>query len=205
MEQEFLFNSRGIKVPLSKVSETDKAQNDLVLESVQQAKNLSAAHDDFKRTVFTYINNFIAEVGHKYGVEIGGKKGNITLTSYDGKSRIKVGIADNITFGPEILAAKELIDSVINELLDHVGEEAQLIKDIAQDAFETNKDGQYSKAKIMNLRSKYREGHKSDEWAAAMKALDDAFILSSTKTYVVFHEKDEWGKWHQIPLVSKSL
>ncbi|MBQ4860479.1 DUF3164 family protein [Pseudoalteromonas sp. MMG013] len=205
MEQEFYTNRSGYKVPANKVSDNDKAQNTLVLELVQRAKQLSAEHDDFKRGVFTRVNDFIADMAHSYNVEIGGTKGNITLTSFDGKSRIKVGVADDVSFGPEILVAKELINGVVNELLDHVGAEAQLIKDIAQEAFETNKEGQYSKAKIMNLRSKYRYSHESDEWAEAMKAIDDAFILSSTKTYVLFHERNELGKWIQIPLVSKSL
>ncbi|MAD90288.1 DUF3164 family protein [Pseudoalteromonas phenolica] len=205
MENEFYTNSRGFKVPADKVSDNDKAQDALVLDLVQQAKQHSAAHDEFKRSVFTRVNDFIADMAHSYNVEIGGKKGNITLTSFDGRSRIKVGVADDVNFGPEIIVAKELINNVVNEMLDHVGDDAQLIKDIVQDAFETNKEGQYSKAKIMNLRSKYRYSHDSDEWAEAMKAIDDAFIFSSTKTYVLFHERNELGKWIQIPLVSKSL
>lgn len=205
MENEFYTNSRGFKVPAYNVSDVDKAQNKLVLDMVQQAKQLSAAHDEFKRSVFSGVNDFIADMAHSYDVEIGGKKGNITLTSFDGRSRIKVGVADDVNFGPEIIVAKELINNVVNEMLDHVGDEAQLIKDIVQDAFETDKEGQYSKAKIMNLRSKYRYSHDSDEWAQAMKAIDDAFVFSSTKTYVLFHERNELGKWIQIPLVSKSL
>ncbi|MCF2910763.1 DUF3164 family protein [Pseudoalteromonas sp. DL2-H2.2] len=205
MEQEFLINRSGYKVPLDKVSDNDKAQNSLVLELVKTAKQLSAEHDSFKRDVFTRVNDFIAEMAHSYNVEIGGKKGNITLTSFDGKSRVKVGVADDISFGPEILVAKELLNGVVNSLLDQLDDEAQLIKDIVGNAFETNKEGQYSKSKIMELRSKYRYSHKSDDWAAGMRAIDDAFIFGSTKTYVRFHERNELGAWIQIPLVSKSL
>ncbi|KZN57634.1 hypothetical protein N473_07090 [Pseudoalteromonas luteoviolacea CPMOR-1] len=205
MEQEFLFNSRGYKVPVSKVTDSDKAQNAMVIKLVQRAKQLSLEHDEFKRSVYSQVNDFIADMAHSYDVEIGGKKGNITLTSYDGKSRVKVGVADNISFGPEILVAKELFLGVVNGLLDQLDDEAQLIKDIVMNAFETDKEGQYSKTKIMELRSKYRYSHKSDDWAAGMQAIDDAFIFGSTKTYVLFHERNELGAWVQIPLVSKSL
>ncbi|TQF69582.1 DUF3164 family protein [Pseudoalteromonas luteoviolacea] len=205
MEQEFLINRSGYKVPLSKVSDSDKAQNEIVIKLVQRAKQLSLEHDEFKRSVYSQVNDFIADMAHSYDVEIGGKKGNITLTSYDGKSRVKVGVADNISFGPEILVAKELFLGVVNGLLDQLDDEAQLIKDIVMNAFETDKEGQYSKTKIMELRSKYRYSHKSDDWAAGMQAIDDAFIFGSTKTYVLFHERNELGAWIQIPLVSKSL
>ncbi|MBD1584863.1 DUF3164 family protein [Pseudoalteromonas sp. S16_S37] len=205
MEQEFLINRSGYKVPANKVSDNDKAQNTLVLELVQRAKQLSAEHEDFKRGVYSQVNDFIADMAHSYNVEIGGTKGNITLTSFDGKSRVKVGVADDISFGPEILIAKELFLGVVNGLLNKLDDEAQLIKDIVMNAFETDKEGQYSKTKIMELRSKYRYSHKSDDWAAGMEAIDDAFIFGSTKTYVRFHERNELGAWIQIPLVSKSL
>ncbi|MCF2829805.1 MULTISPECIES: DUF3164 family protein [Pseudoalteromonas] len=205
MEQEFYINRSGYKVPADKVSDNDKAQNALVLELVQRAKQLNAEHEHFKRGVYSQVNDFIAEMAHNYNVEIGGAKGNITLTSYDGKSRVKVGVADDISFGPEILIAKELFLGVVNGLLEKLDDEAQLIKDIVMNAFETDKEGQYSKAKIMELRSKYRYSHKSDDWAAGMEAIDDAFIFGSTKTYVRFYERNELGAWIQIPLVSKSL
>ncbi|CAM4173474.1 DUF3164 family protein [Pseudoalteromonas byunsanensis] len=205
MEQEFYINRSGYKVPASKVSDNDKAQNALVLELVQRAKQLNAEHEHFKRGVYSQVNDFIADMAHSYNVEIGGAKGNITLTSFDGKSRVKVGVADDISFGPEILIAKELFLGVVNGLLEKLDDEAQLIKDIVMNAFETDKEGQYSKAKIMELRSKYRYSHKSDDWAAGMQAIDDAFIFGSTKTYVRFYERNELGAWIQIPLVSKSL
>ncbi|MBQ4852863.1 DUF3164 family protein [Pseudoalteromonas sp. MMG012] len=205
MEQEFYTNRSGYKVPANKVSDNDKAQNTLVLELVQRAKQLNAEHENFKRGVYSQVNDFIADMAHSYNVEIGGAKGNITLTSFDGKSRVKVGVADDISFGPEILIAKELFLGVVNGLLEKLDDEAQLIKDIVMNAFETDKEGQYSKSKIMELRSKYRYSHKSDDWAAGMQAIDDAFIFGSTKTYVRFYERNELGAWIQIPLVSKSL
>jgi len=205
MEQEFFTNNRGYKVPADKVSDNDKAQNGLVLDLVLRAKQLSAEHDDFKRETYTRVNDFIADMAHSYDIEIGGAKGNITLTSFDGKSRVKVGVADDISFGPQILVAKELFLGVVNGLLDQLDDDAQLIKDIVMNAFETDKEGQYSKTKIMELRSKYRYSHKSEEWADGMRAIDDAFIFGSTKTYVRYYERNELGAWIQIPLVSKSL
>jgi len=205
MEQEHLVNRQGFKIPLDKINESDKLQNTLVSKMISEAKALSAMHADFKRTCFSDINDFVAMLAKTYEVEIGGRQGGITLSSYDGKERVKLGIANDIAFGPEIIAAKELINAVVNEQLELLGDDAKLLIAIIQDTFETNNEGNFSKAKIMNLRSKHRLSNDSDEWANAMQALDDAIIVGSTKTYILFHERNDVGAWVQIPLVSKSL
>ncbi|WP_046007023.1 DUF3164 family protein [Pseudoalteromonas rubra] len=202
-ERTFLINARGFQVPLDKIAPQDIEKHDLVTRVVGDAEALSELHDEFKRKVFGDVNEFVAELAHKYNVEVGGAKGNVTLTSYDVKHKVEVGVADQITFGPEINVAKELIDKVINEKLESLGED-QLLRDVTQDAFSTNSDGNYNKARIMALR-KYRMASDSEDWTAAMQALDDAIILSSTKTYVRFYKRNAQGGWVHIPLVSKSL
>ncbi|MBQ4851028.1 DUF3164 family protein [Pseudoalteromonas sp. MMG012] len=202
-ERTFLVNPRGYEVPLNKVATYDIEKHDLVNSLVDEARALSELHDEFKRKVFKNVNTFMAELFANYNVEIGGTKGNVTLTNYDSKRKVEVGVADQITFGPEINVAKELIDKVINEKLETLGED-KLLRQIVQDAFSTNSDGNYNKARIMALR-KYRLASDSEDWAKAMQALDDAIILSSTKTYVRFYERNAQGAWVHIPLVSKSL
>lgn len=203
IERTFLVNPRGYEVPLDKVAEHDIAKHDLVNGFVDEAKALSELHDEFKQKVFKRVNSFIAELAATYDIEVGGAKGNVTLTSYDAKRKVEVGVADQITFGPEINVAKELIDKVINEKLETLGED-KLLRDVTQDAFSTNSDGNYNKSRIMALR-KYRLASDSEDWANAMQALDDAIILSNTKTYVRFYERNAQGGWVHIPLVSKSL
>jgi len=205
MQDDYLINRQGFKIPLAKISTSDKLQNSLVNVMVEEAKVLSELHAEFKRKCFSDIHDFIGVLAQEYEVKIGGKQGGVTLTSYDGRLRVRLGVAPEIAFGPEIIAAKELINSVINEQLKLIGDEAKLLIAIIQDAFETNNEGNFSKAKIMNLRSKHRLSNDSESWAKAMKALDDAIIIGSTKTYILFHERNEVGAWVPIPLVSKSL
>ncbi len=202
-EDQYLKNSRGFEVPVNKIAESDLLKNELVCIMVEDAKALSELHDEFKRKVFNQVNDFISKLASMYQVEIGGAKGNVNLTSYDGRKKVEVGVADQITFGPEINIAKELIDLVVNEKLESVGDD-RLLREIVQDAFSTNSDGNYNKARIMALR-KYRLASDNENWATAMQALDDAIILSSTKTYVRFYERNLQGAWVHIPLVSKSL
>lgn len=197
----FLLNNRGFQVPLTEIKAQDLLKHDLVMELTAQAKEQSKAHEDFKRKVFSEVNDLIALVASDYNVSIGGAKGNISLTSFDQKKRITVGIADQISFGAEIDIAKQLITEVIEEEL---ADTSSFIAQLMRDAFEADKQGQYNKNRILALR-KYRDSNKSDKWTNAMKALDEAIICSDSKTYITFQERNIQGAWVQIPLVSKSL
>lgn len=197
----FYTNSRGYKVPEDQMTAQDILKHELVVDKIAKAKALSQMHDDFKREVFSDVQDFISLIADEYNVKIGGIKGNITLTSFDGKSKIAVGIDDQISFGPEIDIAKQLITQVIE---DELADTSSFISDLMRDAFEADKQGQYNKNRILALR-KYRNANDSDDWASAMKALDDAIIAGSSKTYIRFFETNEFGKWIQIPMVSTSL
>jgi len=197
----FLINSRGFRTPIDDIKPQDLLKNDLVIKLANEAKALSKAHDDFKRNVFSEVNDLIALVAGEYNSTIGGAKGNVSLTSYDQKLRIQIGIADQISFGAEIDIAKQLITEVIE---DELADTSSFIAQLMRDAFEADKQGQYNKNRILALR-KYRDANKSDKWEMAMKALDEAIIASDSKTYITFQERNIQGAWVQIPLVSKSL
>jgi hypothetical protein len=198
---KFLMNSRGFQTPISEIKPQDLLKHDLVTELTNQAKEQSKAHEDFKRKVFSEVNDLIALVADEYEVSIGGAKGNVSLTSFDQKKKIQVGIADQISFGTEIDIAKQLITEVIE---DELADTSSFIAQLMRDAFESDKQGLYNKNRILALR-KYRDANKSDKWSNAMKALDEAIICSSSKTYITFQERNIQGAWVQIPLVSKSL
>lgn len=198
---KFLLNNRGYQVPVEEIKPQDLLKHDLVTELTKQAKEQSKAHEDFKRKVFSEVNDLIALVAGEYNVTIGGAKGNVSLTSFDQKKKIQVGIADQISFGSEIDIAKQLITEVIEEEL---AETSGFITQLMRDAFEADKQGHYNKNRILALR-KYRDANKSDKWSNAMKALDEAIICSGSKTHITFLERNIQGAWIQIPLVSKSL
>lgn len=198
---KFLINSRGFQTPIDDIKPQDLLKHDLVTALTEQAKSQSKAHEDFKKKVFSEVNDLIALVANEYDVSIGGAKGNVSLTSFDQKKKIQVGIADQISFGAEIDIAKQLITEVIE---DELADTSSFIAQLMRDAFESDKQGLYNKNRILALR-KYRDANKSDKWSNAMKALDEAIICSDSKTYITFQERNVQGAWVQIPLVSKSL
>src|SRR3546814_9855969 len=71
--------------------------------------------DLFKGHTFEDVNGLQALIAQEYGVTVGGLKGNITLTSFDGCEKVQVQVADLIEFGPELQAAKALVDECLSE------------------------------------------------------------------------------------------
>jgi hypothetical protein len=121
----------------------------------------------------------------QYGVKSGGKKGNITLTSYDGKYKLLRQMQDKITFGEQLMAAKSLIDECVHEWAANASDN---IKALVNHAFQTDKEGKINTARVLSLR---RLDIKDEKWQQAMQAIADSMQTASTKPYIRFYERNE--------------
>ena len=65
------------------------------------------------------------------------------------------------------------------------------------DAFQVDKSGKINTARVLGLRC--LEIHDPD-WQKAMQAITESIQISGSKQYLRFYERDEQGKYHQIPL-----
>ena len=128
-----------------------------------------------------------------YGVEIGGEKGNVTLTSYDGTLKVVRSRADEIAFTEEVRVTRELCFRCIEKW--SAGANANLAT-LVRKSFETDKDGHLSASKILSLRSYEITGDA--DWDAAMAALDGAVQVIGSRQYVRFYRRGADGKYAQV-------
>ncbi|WP_219079388.1 DUF3164 family protein [Vibrio parahaemolyticus] len=83
---------------------------------------------------------------------------------------------DNITFGPELQIAKQLIDEYLRGLTEGANDE---LKVFVNDVFEVDKQGKAEqKRRILDLRQ-YNIDHPL--WLEAMAAIADSISIASTK------------------------
>lgn len=190
----FRINAQGNLIHESNIKEIDLARDELVIEHITKAMELGKQVAAFKKEVLESIQAFTELSAEKYGAKIGGKKGNITLTSFDGRYQILRCIADNISFDERLQAAKSLIDECFQDWTKDARSELQTL---IHSAFETDKKGNLATHKILALRSIKIEDPK---WVRAMEAISDAITVSSTKTYVRFYERTDSGQYLQISL-----
>lgn len=190
-------DANGSLIPVSKIKDIDKDRSKTVAELCAQAKAESTRLAGFKLTAVDHLNAFIERSAAEYGVELRGAKGkgNVTLTSFDGRFKIVRQMSETITFDERLQAAKVLIDECIQSWSK--GSNVN-IKALVNDAFQVDKAGKISTGRVLGLR---RIDITEEKWLKAMQAISDSMRVASTKSYVRFYERDDAsGEYFPISL-----
>ena len=176
-------DAQGKLVPVDMIKDIDKQRDELVLGLVKEAQQQHEALVKFKSGAMSNIQKFIDESGKKYGVKMGGNKGNVTLLSFDGRFKVQRSIAEYLVFDERLQVAKELIDQCIHEWTEGSRSE---IRVLINDAFQVDKEGKVSTTRILGLK---RLDIKDRKWKKAMQAISDSIQVSGSKSYVRVYER----------------
>jgi hypothetical protein len=178
-------DANGSLVPVGKIKEIDKQRTQCVTELAEAAKKASAQLIAFKLTAMNAVQEFVDASLALYQVKQGGKKGNITLITFDGRYKIVRSMRDAVTFDERLQAAKALIDECVKAWSKGSNDN---IKVLINNAFQVDKQGSVNTARILNLRTLKIDDEK---WLRAMQAISDSMKVASTKPYIRFYELDE--------------
>jgi Protein of unknown function (DUF3164) len=191
----YLRDAKGALVPLATVKASDLLMDELVRSVTLAAKAVSTTIREFKSATFEQVGGFQALLAQDYGAAIGGKKGNVTLTSFDGCRKIQVQVSDLIEFGPELQAAKALIDECLSGWAKESGAELQAL---VNRVFSVDKQGQINHAELFML---LRVEIQDVRWQRAMQAIRDSIRVIGSRQYVRFYERDTPdGAWRAISI-----
>lgn len=191
----YWINAAGDLVREENVKPADKLEDQLVRELAEKAKTLSLEIAKLKREALENAAEFRALVMEQYDVKKGGKGGNMTLTSYDGKLTLQVAVSQTLAFGPELHAAKALIDNCVERWSEGSNDNIQTL---VNHAFQVNKEGRIDTARVLGLR---RLEIVDEEWQGAMEAVSDALRITGSTTYLRFYQADQdTGAKTPIPL-----
>ena len=190
----YMENAQGHLVPVDRIKEIDLTRHELVMEKVARALELQKQLSDFKAEIMGDIEAFIQLSAEKYQAAVGGKKGNVTLASFDGRFQIKRQISEFLTFDERLQAAKALIDECLKTWTQGSPSELQAL---VNDAFQVDKEGRINTGRILGLR---RLDIDDDRWARAMQAISDSVQVRDVKAYFRIYERDEHGHMRAIPL-----
>lgn len=181
----------GRLVPESLIKPIDRTRDELVKELAKKALLVSAGLREFKTYVQADIAAFVELSAEQYGVTLGGKKGNLTLYSYDGAFKVQVAIAEHMVFDERLQAAKQLIDECIIAWSQGSRDE---IKVLVQSAFQTDKEGKINTGRVLALR---RLDIHDKKWQKAMQAIGESLQVVGSKEYVRFYERVGSGDQYQ--------
>lgn len=181
----YMRDSGGRLVPLANVGPIDKLMDEQVRKIIGFADALSAQISRFKGHTFDDIGSLQALIEQDYATKkgLGGRKGNMTLTSYDGTLKVQVQVQDRLEFGLELQAAKKLVD----ECLLHWTEDARdELRALVTRAFDVDKEGNINRSEIFRL---LRVSIDDERWVRAMEAVHASIRVIGSKTYMRFYRR----------------
>ncbi len=191
---QYKADARGNLVPVANIREIDLLRDELVMGIV--ARHLACVDQmvEHKHRSLDDITAFQQLSAERYDVNIGGKKGNITLPSFDGRYRVQLAMQDTLTFDEGLMAAKVLIDECIREYAE--GSRPELLT-IINAAFDTDKAGNISTTRVLGLR---RLKIDDPKWQRAMDALSDSLQVHTSKAFVRVYRRQENDEYTLINL-----
>jgi len=188
-------DASGNLIPESKVKDIDKLRHQVVTDLCHMAKQRRDGLAEFKVKAMQEVAALVATSMEQYGVKTGGEKGNVTLTSFDGKYKLVRQMQDRLVFGEQLLAAKALIDECVQAWSKDANDN---IRALVNHAFQTDKEGKINTGRVLGLRSL---DIQDEAWKQAMQAIADSTKTASTTPYVRFYERDDgMGEYRPISL-----
>ncbi|MBL4730984.1 MAG: DUF3164 family protein [Rhizobiaceae bacterium] len=193
--KSYMNDAKGNLTPVELVKPAKKLEDDMVRKIIAFAVDLNDQISRFQGHCFEDIGAFEAILAEEYNASVGGRKGNMSLMSFDGCMKVQVQVSDLIDFGPELQIAKSLIDECLNEWTVDSRPEVQAI---ITRAFNTDKEGQVNRSDVFML---LRLDIDDKRWQSAMDAIRDAIRVVGSKTYIRFYQrKSITGKWQAITI-----
>ena len=195
----YMQDAVGNLIAVANIRPIDIAQDELVKEKVAKALHLREAIKTFKAELMGDIEALVQLSAERYGAKLGGRKGNVTLQTYDGRYLIQRQISEHITFDLGLQAAKALIDECLRDWAKDSGDE---LRTLVNDAFRVDKEGRINTGAILGLR---RHNFEDERWQRAMTAISDSVKVVGARAYVRVYERDASGGYQPISLDMAAL
>ena len=188
----FRADSSGNWVFEKNIKPIDLLRDEQVRGIAESAKRLSKELAEWKRKTFDDLAAFVELSAEKYNAFIGGRDGNLKLSSFDGRYIVQRSIQKHIRFDERLLAAKVLIDECITDWSQGANQNLSVL---IHDAFQVDKQGNINTQRVLSLR---RIQIDDPRWLDAMQAISDAVQVTGSKTYVRVYERGANGEYKQV-------
>lgn len=193
-------DGKGRMVPARLLRAQDGLEDQTVRRILAFAVDLADRISRFRKHTYDNVATFLEllttdEYGGGKSRKKPGRRGNFSLTSYDGRLKVVIQVQDQIIFGPELQAAREIIDGCIEEWSNGAGDE---IRAIVQHAFQPDKQGKVNREAVLRLR---RLDIDDDRWRQARRAIDDSIRIQGSKAYLRLYLRGSIeGDWKPVPI-----
>jgi hypothetical protein len=190
-----MYDAKGGLMPVEMVKPQHLLEDELVRKVLGHFIAASGQIGRLKAHTVEDIDAFTELLAQEYGITPGGKRGNMTLNSYDGLFKVEVRISDFIDFGPELQIAKTIVDACLNRWSVDASPE---IRAIVTNAFNTEAEGKVNRSELIKLT---RLSIDDEEWGRGMKAIKDAQRVTGSKQYIRAYQRERFdGAWRSVSI-----
>ncbi len=191
--KKYLYDGKMALVSEDAIKPVDLLRDQLVLDIQDKVMAMKRKMEDTKRECLNDIETFMSLAAAEYGVTLGGKKGNVQLSSFDGKTRVLLAISDSLDLTEGIYAAKQLIDEYLTDL---TRDSSSDLKTLISQAFRV-KQGKMDVKRILELRS---YNITDPRWKQAMDIISDSIKIASSKQCFRIHTRKGEEGFQQLNL-----
>jgi len=194
-------NSLGHLVPVESIEPLDLLRDDVVCAIYASALALQKHITSEKAWMQKQVHDFLEMAWSEYQIKLGGKeRGNLTLSSFDGKTRVQLQVSDTLSFTEQLQIAKQLIDQCVLRWSEGANSH---IRTLVMHAFQTDKEGKINTGRVLSL---LRVSIEDEGWKNAMKALRNSFSVTSSKEYMRISRRESVdAKFEHVVLDFSSL
>lgn len=185
-------DQRGCWVPEHLAGEAYLIEDDYVSQVASAALQLNASLARFKALSMAEGIALVELMGQNYGIKVGGDAGNVSFYTYDRLYMVKFARADRIAFGPQIQAARELLEQWVRE-----EDGSPALKLLINRAFGFDQEGKIRAAEVFRLATYDIPGAT---WEKAIQAIRDSVQVIGKAEYMRVYRRIGNGKYELIPL-----
>lgn len=194
--QKMMIDAQGQAVPLSYVKPYDRERDRVATRILKRWEAEHARLARLKADTLADIAK-LQEFGRdKCEVKIGGDKGNVQFSSFDGLTRVRLDARTMVEFDDRFNQAQKLILEYADDLAGATGERD--IVTIIRAALTPSAGGMLARSRVIGL---LRLNIKAGKWIQAMDLLRDCQFVKSGKTYIYVEARTSINdEWAMIPL-----
>ena len=191
----YIEDSQERLVPIRRVRAADLERDRLVRELVADAEQIHERLAAFRTQATARIDDFVEKAGKEYDAPMTGDKGNVTLSSYDGRLRVQISVTEYMEFDERLQVARKLIEGCVKRW----GRNASTkLRALINDALQVDKKGHLNAKRLLALRKHEMDGDA--EWGRAMQAISDSVRVARTKRYVRVQRRTADGRYETVSL-----
>ena len=188
-------DAKGRLVPAQLIRPADEMEDATVRRILAFAVDLADQIARFRRHCYADVAALLDLLAESYGARKPGRKGNFSLQSYDGRLKAVIQVQDRLQFGPELQAARALVDECIAEWSE--GARPEVVR-LLQDAFRPDAEDRISREAVFRLR---RINIDDPRWQGVQRAISDAIRVVGTRTYLRLYLRGSVeDAWRPVPI-----